>query len=101
MNREEILRKSRTEKIDEGKEFIFSSGRKSGAVGMMLVFLFLSIYYLYTENLSHVYPLLAIIFGYLTFESLAIFHYTMKKATLIKVCIGLSLCAFFLVRSMA
>ncbi len=99
MNREEILRKSRTEKIDEGKDFIFSSGRKSGVIGMVIVFLFLSIYYLYTENHSHIYPLLAIIFGYLTFESVAIFHHTMKKAALVKVCIGLSLCVFFLVHS--
>lgn len=101
MNRDEILKKSRAENIDEGKEFIFSSGRKSGVIGMMIVFLLLSIYYLYNQNHSHLFPLLAVIFGYLTFESLAIFHHAKKKGTLIKICIALLLCVYFLIRSMA
>ncbi|WP_157764420.1 DUF6442 family protein [Paenibacillus riograndensis] len=38
MKKEEILQKSREEKKDEGKEFIFNKGRKSGVIGMVIMF---------------------------------------------------------------
>lgn len=99
MNKEEILRRSQMEKQDEGKDFVFASGKKSGVIGMMAIFMFLSIYYLYTENHAQIFPLLATIFGYLTFESIAIFRLTKENFKLLKVCIGLLLCLFFLIRS--
>lgn len=56
MNREEVLRKSQAEKQDEGKDFIFSFGRKTGVVGMMCIFIILSAYYLYTGNKGANFP---------------------------------------------
>lgn len=101
MNKSEILRKSQSEKRDEGKEYLYACGRKSGVIGMMSIFIILSVYYLYTNNREQVFPLLAIIFGYLAFESLGIFYIAKKKMELIKICVGLLLCLIFLLLSLA
>lgn len=99
MNKEEILMKSRQEKKDEGKEYIYNSGRRSGVIGMLLIFSVLSVYYLYTANADRLFPLLSIMFGYLCFESLGIFRVSNKKTELIKVFIGTILCVCFLAAS--
>lgn len=97
MNREEILLKSQNEKKDEGKEYMYSCGRKSGVIGMMAIFLFLAVYHQYTDAREQNYPLLCIIFGYLTAESLGIYQVTKRKRELVKIGAGLILCLAFLV----
>lgn len=101
MDREEILKKSQAEKQDERKAYIYAYGRKSGVLGMMCVFVFLSVYYLYADNKEQVCPLVTIIFAYLTCESIGIFSVTKKKIELIKICIGFILFLYFLVLSLA
>lgn len=96
MNKEEILRKSQAEKHDEGKEYLNACGRKSGVIGMIIVFLILSVYYLYQNDTSRIAPLLSIIFAYLAFESMGIFMLSKKKIEMIKIGIGLLLCFLFL-----
>ncbi len=100
MERDEILRKSRNEKNDEGVVFINTQGRKIGVIGMMIIFIVLSIYYLYTNHADCIYPLLAMVFGYLTFESAGIFNVTKKKSALVKAITGFLLCLTFLAISM-
>jgi hypothetical protein len=101
LNREEILRKSKAEKRDEGKEYLYAYGRKSGVIGMMGTFIILSVYYLYNGNKEQNFPILTVIFGYLAFESIGIFYITKRKRELVKICIGLLFCLFFLLLSLA
>lgn len=99
MNKEEVLTKSRNEKRDEGKEFSSAWGAKSGVIGMVLVFVILSVYYLYTGRRNSVLPMLSMVFGYLSFESLGIYHITKKKSELIKIVAGSILCVIFMLWS--
>lgn len=101
MDREEILRKSQAEKQDEGKAYTFACGRKSGVIGMMCAFVILSVFYLYDGNKEQAYPLVSIIFAYLTCESIGIFYVTKKKKEIFKICIGLLTCIYFLILSLA
>lgn len=99
MNKEEVLAKSRNEKRDEGKEFSSAWGAKRGVIGMLLVFVILSVYYLYAGRRNSVLPMLAMVFGYLAFESSGIYHITKKKSELIKIVVGSILCAAFMLWS--
>lgn len=67
MNKDEILAKSRSEKQDEGVEYIASHGRRYGVVGMTAMFLLLAIYNLYHGDSCN--QILAMYWTYLGFES--------------------------------
>lgn len=55
------IRKSRNEKGDEGKEFVFAKGRKSGFIGMLIVFCILSVFNLYNHSQETNFALKAMI----------------------------------------
>lgn len=97
MNREEILEKSREEKRDEGKEFVVHKGRKSGVMGMVILFILLAAFNLYNNRQETTFALLAMFFGYLGSESLGIYTLTHKKIDLLKIIIGYIVCLTFLV----
>ncbi|WMC93348.1 DUF6442 family protein [Kineothrix sp. MB12-C1] len=96
MKKEEILKMSRDERKDEGKLYIHAYGRKYGVWGMLFIFIILSVYHLYTETYEEIYSLLAVIFGYLSCESLGIFVITKRKTELFKIIIGTVVCITFL-----
>lgn len=98
MKKEEILERSRNEKRDEGKEFTFDSGRKFGAVGMLIIFSFLGFYNLYHNLRETNYALLAMFFGYLGCESIGIYHITRKTKDFINIIVAclLSICFMIL-----
>lgn len=97
MNKEEILEKSREEKRDEGKEFVFHKGRKSGVMGMVILFVILAAFNLYNNRLETTYALVTMFFGYLGSESLGMYTLTHKKIDLLKTVIGCIVCIAFLV----
>ncbi|KWX89029.1 hypothetical protein AMQ83_03085 [Paenibacillus riograndensis] len=97
MKKEEILQKSREEKKDEGKEFIFNKGRKSGVIGMVIMFGILAVFNLYNDRHVTTYALIAMFFGYLGSESFGIYTLTNKKMDLLKTVIGCILSISFLV----
>ncbi|MBT2292239.1 hypothetical protein J7E73_24525 [Paenibacillus albidus] len=97
MKKEEILEKSREEKRDEGKEFVFNKGRKSGVIGMVILFGILAVFNLYNNRQETTYALVAMFFGYLGSESFGIYTLTNKKMDLLKTIIGCILSISFLV----
>lgn len=99
MKRDEILEKSRKEINSEVNEYFYACGRKAGVMGMMCIFIILSIYYLYMNNRAQIYPLLSIVFGYLACESLGIYLIAKRKTELAKLICGLLICLIFLVLS--
>lgn len=99
MKKEEILEKSRNEKGDEGKEFVFAKGRKSGFIGMLIVFCILSVFSLYNHSQETNLALKAVIamfFGYLSCEGLGMYSVTKKKMHLLNFILGLIISVSFL-----
>ncbi len=88
MKKEEVLERSRNEKKDEGKEFIFDQGRKSGVIGMLVIFVILAGFNLYHNHQETNFALIAMFFGYLGCESLGIYRITKKKIELLKLIMG-------------
>ncbi|WP_410771536.1 DUF6442 family protein [Fontibacillus sp. BL9] len=97
MKREEILEKSRQENRDEGKEFVFNKGRKSGVIGMLVMFCVLAIFNMYNTLQEANYALIALMFGYLGSEGLGMYSITKKKMDLFKFIIGCVVSVSFLV----
>lgn len=97
MRKEEILRLSRNERKDEGTQYAHNQGRIFGVIGMVGIFIILSIYYLYTKQSKNVYPLLSMMFGYLCFESYGIFKATQNPKNIFSFVIATILCLIFLV----
>lgn len=97
MKKEEILEKSRREKRDEGKEFVLDRGRKSGALGMVIIFSILAIFNLYNKRQVTNFALLSMFFGYLGCESFGIYYITKKRMDLLKIIIGSVLSVYFFV----
>jgi hypothetical protein len=97
MKKEEILEKSREEKRDEGKEFVLDKGRKSGVIGMVIIFCILAVFNLYTNRQETNSALLALIFGYLGFEGLGLYRITKKKMDLIRIIAGCIVSITFLI----
>ncbi|WP_379138550.1 DUF6442 family protein [Paenibacillus sp. sgz500958] len=96
MKREEILEKSREEKRDEGKEFILDRGRRSGVIGMVILFCILAVFNLYNNRQETNSALIAMMFGYLGFEGLGLYKLTRKKMDFIKVVAGCMISVSFL-----
>ena len=84
MKKDEVLKKSRDEKRDEGKEFLLSKGRKSGVIGMVGLFVILAIFNLYNDLQDTNFALIAMFFGYLGSESFGIYNVSKKKIDLLK-----------------
>jgi len=97
MEKEEILEKSRQEKRDEGKEFVFDKGRKSGVTGMVIIFCILAVFNLYTGREATNSALVAMMFAYLSCESLGKYTITKRKIDLFKIIIGSVVCMYFFV----
>lgn len=97
MKKEEILEKSRKEKRDEGKEFAFAKGRKSGAIGMLIIFCILAVFNLYDNRQGTNFALLAMFFGYLGCESFGIYCLTKRRMDLFKIIIGSVFSVYFLI----
>lgn len=97
MDKEEILQKSREEKNDEGKEFALNKGRKSGVIGMVVVFVILAVFSLYNNRQETNYALIAMFFGYLGSESYGLYSLSNKKIDLLKTIIGCIVSVSFLV----
>lgn len=97
MKKEEILEKSRKEKRDEGKEYVFDKGRKSGVFGLVVIFCILAVFNLYTKRQETNSALLAVMFGYLGCEGLGMYSVAKKKLDLFKFIIGSIISLSFLV----
>ncbi|MNI37026.1 hypothetical protein D3C73_910980 [compost metagenome] len=98
MDKEIILEKSRQEKKDEGKEFIFNRGRKFGVIGTLSIFCILAVFNLYNNHQGTNAALLAVVMGYLGCESFGIYSITKKKMDLIKIILGSGLSLFFFIK---
>lgn len=88
MNKDEVLKKSREEKRDEGKEFALSKGRKSGVIGIVGVFILLALFNLYNDLQETNFALIALFFGYLGCEGLGLYKVTLKKTDLLRFIFG-------------
>lgn len=97
MRKEEILERSRSEQRDEGKEFVLAKGRKSGINGMVIIFCILAVYNLYNGRQETNSALIALMFGYLSCESLGIYTISKRRRDLLKVIIGAVISIYFLV----
>ncbi|WNS42327.1 DUF6442 family protein [Paenibacillus sp. MMS20-IR301] len=97
MNKEEILERSRGEKRDEGKEFVSHSGRKTGVMAMVILFVILAVFSLYNNRQETTYALITMFFGYLGSESFGMYKLTHAKTDLLKTVIGCIVCIVFLV----
>lgn len=96
MEKEDILRLSRNAHEDEGMQYVRSQGRIFGIIGMVGILVFLSIYYLYAGQHENVFPLLTMMFGYLSFESYGIFKATQNRKKMASCAIAAILCVIFL-----
>lgn len=99
MKKEDILRLSRNEGKDEGVQYVHDQGRLFGVIGMVGIFIILSVYYLYTKQSKNVYPLLSMMFGYLCFESYGIFKAGKNRKNILSLFFAAILCLIFLVMS--
>lgn len=98
MEKEEILEKSRKEKRDEGKEFVFDKGRKFGFIGMLIIFCIIAVYNLYNNHPETNSALISLMFGYLGCEGLGAYTITKKKIDLVKIVLGAVICIYFLAK---
>jgi len=96
MKREEVLERSRKDKTDEGKEFVFNKGRKTGFIGMLILFCILAVFNLYNNRQETNFALLSMMFGYLSCESFGTYNITKRKVDLFKIIIGFVVCIYFL-----
>lgn len=88
MNKDEVLKKSREEKRDEGREFVLSKGRKSGVLGMVGVFIILAVFNLYNDLQETNLALIAIFFGYLGGEGFGMYKVSRRRMDFLKFIIG-------------
>lgn len=96
MERDRILEKSRKEKRDEGKEFTFDKGRKCGVAGMLIIWLFLAVFNLYTNHKATNYALTSVFTGYLSCESFGIYYTSKRKYYFIMAFVSAVLCIYCL-----
>ena len=67
MDREEILKRSRAEKEDEGNTFLANRGRRLGVAGFCTMFIVLLVFNLITGQSS--YSILALFWCYISLEA--------------------------------
>lgn len=85
--KEEILRRSRNSKQDEGMEFIENKGRKIGFTALCVIFIFIVLFNaLLGKNSNEVASLF---WAYLAFESIPKYKFTHEKIYLITAIFGI------------
>lgn len=95
MKKEEILKKSRKEKDDEGKQYAENKGRRLGVSAMSAMFIILIVYNLFMDlNNSGVF---ALFWTYLGFESYGRYRFTKGKSELTGAVAGIFAGVIFLV----
>lgn len=87
MNKEEILEKSRNEKIDEGIEFASNKGRKIGVSGMCAMFIIIAVYNSLKGLDSN--AIFAMFWTYLGFESYGMYTVSRKRIHLVGAVAGI------------
>ena len=100
MNKDEILKKSRQQKKDEGVEYTENNGRKFGFSAFCCVFIFEVIFNSFLGEQS--YAIFALFWTFIAAEAIAKYRFTRKKAYLITIIAGFvaaiaSLASFVLV----
>lgn len=66
MNKEEILKKSRIEKIDEGNLFILNNGSRYGSMILLSIIIPLILFTFFTWRLAESALLMTVLWGFLT-----------------------------------
>ena len=89
MGKDEILEMKRSEKFDEGKDYILKQGRSTGVVAMTLVFFLLAIYNIIEKQTKVNEALCSIFFIYLAFEALGTYRCEKKVSYLIKFAVSI------------
>lgn len=87
MTKEEILRRSREEKKDEGIEFVRNKAAHWGIVGILLVFCVLVIFNLFTGQDSA--SIQAMFWSYLGMQNLGWYYHDRTKSNLIIAILGI------------
>lgn len=94
MNKDEILAKSRKEKLDEGLIYAENRGRKIGISVFCLVFAFIVLFNFFNGESS--YAPMAMFFAFVASESYPRYSFTKNKGYLITVVAGAIACIAFL-----
>lgn len=95
MNKEEVLAKSRKEKIDEGFVEAENRGRKIGYVVFSFISIFLIIFNFINGRKN--YEIIALIFAFLGAESYSKYSFTKQKTFLISSLAGIIVAVTFIV----
>ncbi|WP_313757407.1 DUF6442 family protein [Tissierella sp.] len=86
MNNDEILKRSRQQKQDEGMEHTENNGRKLGFIAFCCVFLFEVIFNSFLGEQS--YAIFALFWTFIAAEAIPKYRFTQKKACLITIIAG-------------
>ena len=86
MDKDEILKKSRQQKNDEGMEYTENSGRKLGFTAFCFVSIFLVIFNSFIGEQS--YAIFALFWTFIAAESIPKYRFTHKKVYLITIIAG-------------
>lgn len=85
-NKEDILRKSRNSKIDEGMEFIENKGRKIGFIAFCVVFIIIVLFNAFMGKKSN--EVATLFWAYLACESIPKYKFTHERIYLITIIFG-------------
>ena len=80
MDRDEILRRSRAEKEDEGSTFLENKGRRWGIIGFCAMYILLVVFDLITGQSSH--SLNALFWSYIALEAWGKYRISRRRAFL-------------------
>lgn len=86
MNKEEILRKSREEKQDEGREYVYNRGRRLGISAVTVVMIILVIFNIINDESN--YAILGMYWIYLGFEALGQYRVAKERTMLVSTVAG-------------
>ena len=96
MNKDEILKKSRQQKNDEGMEHAENSGRKFGFAAFTFVFIFILIFSFFMGIQN--YAIFALYWTFIAAESIPKYRFTNNKTYLIIAIAGFIAAIAFLLR---
>ncbi|WP_394863316.1 DUF6442 family protein [Paraclostridium bifermentans] len=86
-NKEEILKRSRNSKRDEGMEFVENKGRTIGFRALCVIFIFIVLFNSFMGKRSD--EVSALFWAYLAFESIPKYKFTHEKAYLVTTIFGI------------
>ena len=96
MDREEILKRSRQEKQDEGMSAAENQGRKIGVIAFCAVFVAVAIFSLFRSEKQVFYAAMTMFWAYCAAEAYPVYRFTRKTTYLVTTVAGsIAAAAFF------